>query len=180
MNQLCWSMCHCSHLAYRTEQESGCLPHCHWWYRETYYRQSNPVHHTGSSWLSVPAKSQVLCMPPICYSRRKLKPFCLWMCLTLSIASPLYTTSVGYCPSLATALISCYRGPTKRFVDGDVLYSHEGTGHPPCILSHSNHDNVNQDWYVDDASVSAKVYVGDGVSLGPKYGYAAKTWLITK
>ena len=35
------------------------------------------------------------------------------------------------CPSLATALINSYRAP---FVDGDVLYSSEGTtqGDPSC------------------------------------------------
>ena len=31
------------------------------------------------------------------------------------------------CPSLATALINSYRAPTELFVDGDVLYSSEGT-----------------------------------------------------
>ena len=31
------------------------------------------------------------------------------------------------CPSLGTALINSYREPTELFVDGDVLYSREGT-----------------------------------------------------
>ena len=31
------------------------------------------------------------------------------------------------CPSLATALINSYRAPTELFVNGDVLYSSEGT-----------------------------------------------------
>ena len=42
------------------------------------------------------------------------------------------------CPSLATALINSYRAPTKLFVDGDVLYSSEGTtqGDPPSCYAH--------------------------------------------
>ena len=32
-----------------------------------------------------------------------------------------------FCPPLATVLINCYRAPTELFVDGDVLYSCEGT-----------------------------------------------------
>ncbi len=31
------------------------------------------------------------------------------------------------CPPLATVLINTYRAPTELFVDGDVLYSCEGT-----------------------------------------------------
>ncbi len=31
------------------------------------------------------------------------------------------------CPPLATILINTYRAPTELFVDGDVLYSQEGT-----------------------------------------------------
>ena len=31
------------------------------------------------------------------------------------------------CPPLATVLINTYREPTELFVDGDVLYSQEGT-----------------------------------------------------
>ena len=106
------------------------------------------------------------------------------------------------CPSLATALINCYRVPTEHFVDGDVLYSCEGTtqGDPlampmyalatiPLIKKlHKNHADVNQVWYADDASVTGKIlrlreWWSQLALLGPKYGYfpnAAKTWLITK
>ena len=63
------------------------------------------------------------------------------------------------CPSLATALINSYREPTELFVDGDVLYSCEGTtqGDPlampmyalatiPLIKKklHQNQDDVSQ------------------------------------
>lgn len=106
------------------------------------------------------------------------------------------------CPSLATALINSYREPTELFVDGDVLYSSEGTtqGDPlampmyafatvPLIKKlHRNHGDVNQVWYADDASATGKIqrlreWWSQLALQGPKFGYfpnAAKTWLVTK
>ena len=107
------------------------------------------------------------------------------------------------CPSLATALINSYGEPTELFVDGDVLYSREGTTQgdplamPMYILATiplikrklcQNLNDVSQVWYADDASAAGKIlglrsWWSQLASLGPKYGYfanAAKTWLITK
>ena len=106
------------------------------------------------------------------------------------------------CPSLATALINCYRAPTELFIDGDVLYSREGTtqGDPlampmyalasiPLIKKlHCHIDDVNQVWYADDASAAGRIarlhdWWSQLGSHGPKFGYfpnATKTWLITK
>ena len=106
------------------------------------------------------------------------------------------------CPSLATALINTYRAPTELFIDGDVLYSSEGTtqGDPlampmyalatiPLIRKlHSLQDDVSQVWYADDASAPGKLsrlhdWWYHIVAIGPKYGYFAnpiKTCLVTK
>ena len=106
------------------------------------------------------------------------------------------------CPSLATALINTYREPTELFVDGDVLYSREGTtqGDPLAMPMYAlatiplikklrqNWNDVSQVWYADDASAAGKIlslrsWWSQLASLGPKYGYfanAAKTWLVTK
>ena len=75
------------------------------------------------------------------------------------------------CPSLATVLINSYRTPTQVFVDGDVLYSCEGTtqGDPfaspmytlatiPLIKKlHHCLGDVCQLWYADDASAAGKI-----------------------
>ena len=106
------------------------------------------------------------------------------------------------CPSLATILINTYRDPTELFVDGNVLYSREGTtqGDPlampmyalatlPLIKKlNQNTRDVNQVWYADDASAVGKIapirdWWDQIVAQGPAYGYyanAQKTWLITK
>ena len=31
------------------------------------------------------------------------------------------------CPSIATAVINCYREPSNLYIDGEILYSQEGT-----------------------------------------------------
>ena len=57
------------------------------------------------------------------------------------------------CPSLATILINSYRAPTELFVDGDVLYSSEGTtqGDPlampiyVCTSYHTSHQHSSLD-----------------------------------
>ena len=103
------------------------------------------------------------------------------------------------CPSIATALINTYRDPSSLFVDGSSLLSQEGTtqGDPLAMpmyaiatipLIRSLPSDVQQAWYVDDASASGGVpnlraWWDDLVNLGPAYGYqvnATKTWLITK
>lgn len=106
------------------------------------------------------------------------------------------------CPSLATALINSYRAPTELFVDGDVLYSSEGTtqGDPlampmyalatiPLIKKlHCCLGDVSQVWYADDASAAGRIarlreWWSQLASQGPKFGYfanATKTWLVTK
>ena len=106
------------------------------------------------------------------------------------------------CPSLSTALINTYRAPTELFIDGDVLYSSEGTtqGDPlampmyalatiPLIRKlHSLQDDVSQVWYADDALAAGKLsrlhdWWSHIAAIGPKYGYFAnpiKTCLITK
>ena len=75
------------------------------------------------------------------------------------------------CPSLATALINSYRAPTELFVDGDVLYSSEGTtqGDPLAMPMyalatillikklHCHLADVSQVWYADDASAAGKL-----------------------
>ena len=106
------------------------------------------------------------------------------------------------CPSLATALINTYRAPTELFVDGEVLYSSEGTtqGDPlampmyalatiPLIKKLQCHlSDVSQVWYADDASAAGKIdklceWWSQLSTQGPKYGYfanATKMWLVTK
>ena len=106
------------------------------------------------------------------------------------------------CPSLATALINSYRAPTELFVDGDVLYSSEGTtqGDPLAmpmyalamipLIKKLNYrlGDVSQVWYTDDASAAGKIdrlreWWSELTSQGPKFSYftnATKTWLVTK
>ena len=71
------------------------------------------------------------------------------------------------CPSIANILINTYREPTELFVDGQVLWSEEGTtqGDPlamslyalatiPLIDLLSSIRDVTQVWYADDASAA--------------------------
>ena len=103
------------------------------------------------------------------------------------------------CPSIATILINCYRAPTNLFIEGDTIYSQEGTtqgdplGMPMYALAtvpliKSLPTSVNQVWYADDAAATGKIADlrewWDEISrLGPSYGYYAngsKTWLVVK
>ena len=103
------------------------------------------------------------------------------------------------CPSFSTILINTYRHPACLFVDGDVLYSEEGTtqGDPLTMpfyalatvpLIQKLTAPVTQVWYADDAAACGKISAlrmrWDQVSsLGPSFGYlpnAKKTWLVTK
>ena len=102
-------------------------------------------------------------------------------------------------PSLATVLINSYRCPTELFVDGNTIWSREGTtqGDPlampmfalvtiPLILKLRT--DARQVWYADDASAVGKLsslceWWNRLSTLGPSFGYFAnpsKTWLITK
>ena len=103
------------------------------------------------------------------------------------------------CPSISTMLINTYRVPTELFIDGEVIFSREGTtqGDPlampmyavatiPLIRRISN--SVTQVWYADDAAALGSVtelrnWWDNLVKLGPGFGYFAnstKTWLVTK
>lgn len=103
------------------------------------------------------------------------------------------------CPPLATILINTYRSPTELFVDGDVLFSQEGTtqGDPLAMPMYAlatiplirklEGDNT-QVWYADDAAAAGKItalrkWWDELTASGPKFGYfpnASKSWLVTK
>lgn len=103
------------------------------------------------------------------------------------------------CPSLATILINTYRAPTELFVDGDTLFSQEGTtqGDPlampmyalatiPLIKKLKGHSK--QIWYADDAAAIGKLadlraWWDHLTREGPDFGYypnPSKTWLVRK
>ena len=96
-------------------------------------------------------------------------------------------------------LINTYRKPACLFVDGDVLYSEEGTtqGDPlakpfyalaivPLIRKLSA--PVSQVWYADNAAACGKIsalcaWWDQASSLGPYFSYfpnSSKTFLVTK
>ena len=96
---------------------------------------------------------------------------------------------------------STHREPSELFVDGQALWSEEGTtqGDPlamplytlatiPLINHLSNISDIKQVWYADDASAAGTLsslhsWWNDLCHSGPHFGYhanASKTWLITK
>ena len=104
------------------------------------------------------------------------------------------------CPPLAKILTNTYRSDVQLYIDGETLYSCEGTtqGDPLAmaiygigilpLVNQLNSLSATQVWYVDDATAAGKV---DHVyewwtslnTIGPSYGYhanPAKTWLIVK
>ena len=102
--------------------------------------------------------------------------------------------------SLPNILINTYREPSELLVDGEVLWSEEGTtqGDPlamslyalatiPFINHLSNVPDVKQVWYADDVSAadhltSLRSWCDNLSSSGPAFGYhvnARKTWLLT-
>ena len=104
------------------------------------------------------------------------------------------------CPLLATILINTYRQNIPLFIDGQHIFSSEGTtqGDPLVMVMYSisitpliasfQGPCVGQVWFVDDAFAGGTLH---GLyewrsrlqDLGPLYGYypnAAKTWLIVK
>ena len=92
------------------------------------------------------------------------------------------------CPVITPAIINCYRHPTRLFVGGECLLSHEGTtqGDPlampmyalgvlPLVRSVAT-PGARQSWYVDDASAGGKLapvrkWLDRLVTDGPAYGY---------
>ena len=107
------------------------------------------------------------------------------------------------CPTLANILITTYREPTELFVDGQVLWSVEGTtqGDPlamplymyalatiPLTDQLSSIQDVTQVWYADDTSItgdlpSLRAWWDCICNIGPAFGHyanACKTWLVTK
>ena len=105
------------------------------------------------------------------------------------------------CPSLATIFINTYREPSELFVNGQTVWSEEGTtqGDPlamllyalatvPLINHLSNIPDIKQVWYADVASAAGTLsslhsWLNDLCHSGPSFGYhanASKTWLITK
>ena len=103
------------------------------------------------------------------------------------------------CPSISTMLINTYRAPTELYIDGEVIFSREGTtqGDPLAMpmyaiatipLIRSLPESVSQVWYADDAAALGTVaelrnWWDNLTKLGPGFGYSAnpiKTWLVTK
>ncbi len=103
------------------------------------------------------------------------------------------------CPSLATILINTYRNPSELFVDGNTIWSQEGTtqGDPLAMPMYALASipqiqklnlEVLQVWYADDATAAGKLptlreWWNRLTAHGPAFGYfasASKTWLITK
>ena len=121
---------------------------------------------------------------------------CWWMHSMPSTEYLPCTTSDTLCP---TILINSYRASSELFIDGDVLYSQEGTtqGDPLAMPFYALATvplikrltcTVDQTWYADDAAATGKIgnlrkWWDDISSCGPSYGYyanATETWLVTK
>ena len=104
------------------------------------------------------------------------------------------------CPALATAVINCYRLNLPLFIDGDVIFSAEGTtqGEPLAmifyaigilpLIHHLDEKSCSQIWYADDVAACGRISTlrgwWDGLCLkGLGYRYfpnASKSWLIVK
>ena len=103
------------------------------------------------------------------------------------------------CPSIATAVINCYREPSNLYIDGEILYSQEGTTQGDPLSMHiyalatlplikQLPQTVRQVWYADDTTASGRVenlrdWWDSITELGPKFGYfpnPKKTWIVTK
>ena len=91
------------------------------------------------------------------------------------------------CPSFSKVLINTYRDPVSMFIDGEFIFSTEGTtqGDPLAMgmyalatipLIHRLHDFAKQVWYADDAAACDTLshlrqwwdLLND---IGPSYGY---------
>ena len=103
------------------------------------------------------------------------------------------------CPSIAIALTNTYRSDSSLFIEGETLFSSEGTtqGDPLTMamyalavvpLIRQLNDLAHQVWFADDASAGG--CLNDLLAwweklneIGPSFGYysnAGKTWLVTK
>ena len=95
------------------------------------------------------------------------------------------------CPPLATILSNTYQADVQLFIDGETLYSREGTtqGDPLTMAMYGIgilpliHEltpmNVKQVWYADDASAGGKIsnllnWWNAVCNKGPGYGYTVK------
>ena len=103
------------------------------------------------------------------------------------------------CPAISTFLINTYREPSELFIDGEVIYSQEGTtqGDPLAMPMYAVATlpmikrlpkSTTQVWYADDVSALGTItnlreWWDELARLGPSYGYhpnPSKTWLVTK
>ena len=92
------------------------------------------------------------------------------------------------CPSLSKVLINTYREDIQLFIDGDTLFSQEGTtqGDPLAmgmyaiavtpLIHQLEESEVKQVWFADDATaggnlVNLKEWWEHIIQLGPNYGY---------
>ena len=103
------------------------------------------------------------------------------------------------CPPLAVVATNMYRGDASLFIDGETVYSREGTtqGNPLAMsiygiailpLIQKLQGLYRQLWFADDASAGGKItqlkdWWTRMQSLGPSFGYhpnPSKTWLLAK
>ena len=103
------------------------------------------------------------------------------------------------CPAISTILINTYREPSELFIDGEVIYSQEGTtqGDPLAMPMYAMATiplikrlpkPATQICYADDGSAFGNImdlreWWDELARLGPDYGYfpnPSKTWLVTK
>ena len=100
------------------------------------------------------------------------------------------------CPSISTMLINTYRVPAELFIDGEVIYSREGTTQgDPMAMPFSVIATIpmikslpESATYADDAVAlgfvrDLRIWWDSLTNVGPSFGYyanPAKTWLVTK
>ena len=104
------------------------------------------------------------------------------------------------CPSLSKVLINTYREDGQLFIDGETLFSQEGTtqGDPLAmamfaiaispLIHRLEEEDIKQVWFADDATAGGelshlKSWWDRITELGPHYGYhpnASKTCLLVK
>ena len=103
------------------------------------------------------------------------------------------------CPTFAALLINTFRAPTELFIDGEVLWSQEGTTQGDSLamplyaiatipLINKTSSSVFQVWYTDDATALGSIddlcdWWKNLHIFGNGFGYFAnvpKTWLIYK
>ena len=104
------------------------------------------------------------------------------------------------CPSLSTILINCYRLEVPLSIDGEIMFSAEGTtqGDPLAMAMYAigilplirllNKYTVSQVWYADDAAALGQLkelhkWWVELVSAGLDFGYfvnPSKSWLLVK